>query len=76
MADDLKADMKNSKTLAQTSLWFDKYARRIERLPTLNVDKELVKYSAFRRRSVAPGIGGGKDDGNQVRRSSSADYGR
>ena len=47
MADDLKADMKNSKTLAQTSLWFDKYARRIERLPTLNVDKELVKYSGF-----------------------------
>jgi hypothetical protein len=47
MADDLKADMKSSKNLASTSLWFDKYARRIERLPTLNVDEELLKYSAF-----------------------------
>jgi hypothetical protein len=47
MAGDLKADMGNSKTLAQTSLWFDKYARRIERLPTLNVDAELVKYGSF-----------------------------
>ena len=47
MANDLKADMKNSKNLASTSLWFDKYARRIERLPTLNVDEELVNYGAF-----------------------------
>ncbi len=47
MANDLKADMKNSKTLASNALWFDKYARRIERLPTLNVDPELLKYSAF-----------------------------
>jgi hypothetical protein len=47
MANDLKADMNNSKTLAQTSVWFDKYAKRIERLPTLNVDPELVQYSRF-----------------------------
>ena len=39
--------MRSAKNLASTQLWFDKYARRIERLPILNVDEELVKYSAF-----------------------------
>ena len=47
MANDLKEDMKSSKNLASTSLWFDKYAKRIERLPILNVDPELLQYSAF-----------------------------
>jgi hypothetical protein len=47
MASDLKADMRSSKNLASTSLWFDKYARRIERLPVLNVDPELLEYSAY-----------------------------
>jgi hypothetical protein len=47
MAGDLKADMKDSKNLASTAFWFEKYARRIERLPILNVDDELLKYSAF-----------------------------
>ena len=44
---DLKGDMRNSKNLASNSLWFDKYARRIERLPILNVDEDLLNYSAF-----------------------------
>ncbi len=47
MANDLREDMKNSKNLASTSFWFDKFARRIERLPVLNVDDEMLKYSAF-----------------------------
>jgi hypothetical protein len=29
------------------ALWFDKYARRIERLPILGVDKDLVIYGQF-----------------------------
>jgi hypothetical protein len=29
------------------ALWFDKYARRIERLPILGVDKDLVDYGQF-----------------------------
>ena len=71
MADDLKADMKNSKTLAQTSFWFDKYAKRIERLPTLNVDKDLVKYGLFvagqlRRASVVVKTMGIKSGVRQV----------
>ncbi len=47
MFNDVREDMKNAKNLASTSFWFDKYARRIERLPILNVDDELLKYSAF-----------------------------
>jgi hypothetical protein len=47
MADDLKDDMKNAKNLASTSLFFDKYAKRIDRMPILNVDEELLKYSAL-----------------------------
>ncbi len=47
MFSDLKGDMRDSKTLASASLWFDKYARRIERLPMLNVDEEVLNYSGF-----------------------------
>jgi len=47
MAEELKEDMRDAKNLASTSLWFDKYAKRIERLPTLNVDPQLLNYSAF-----------------------------
>ena len=47
MADDLKQDMRNAKNLASTHLFFDKYAKRIERMPILGVDEELLKYSAF-----------------------------
>ncbi len=47
MFDDLKDDMKDAKNLASTSLFFDKYARRIERLPMLDVDPEMLDYGAF-----------------------------
>ena len=47
MADDLKKDMKDAANLAVTARFFDKYAKRIERLPILNVDEELLDYSAF-----------------------------
>jgi hypothetical protein len=47
MANDLKDDMRNVKNLASTSVWFDKYARRIEKLPVLNVDDDMLQYSAF-----------------------------
>ena len=45
MADDLKQDMRNAKNLASTHLFFDKYAKRIERMPILGVDEELLKYA-------------------------------
>lgn len=47
MANDLKDDMKNAKNLASTSMFCEKYAKRIDRLPILNVDDDLLQYSAF-----------------------------
>jgi hypothetical protein len=47
MFSDLREDMKNAKNLASTQLWFDKYAKRIEKLPILNVDEEVLNYSGF-----------------------------
>ena len=47
MASDLKDDMKNAKNLASTSMFCEKYAKRIDRLPILNVDEELVQYGAY-----------------------------
>ena len=47
MANDLKKDMKDAANLAVNALYFDKYAKKIERLPILNVDEELLNYSAF-----------------------------
>jgi hypothetical protein len=47
MSNDLKDDMKNAKNLASTSVFCEKYAKRIDKLPILNVDEELLKYSAF-----------------------------
>ncbi len=47
MANDLKGNLRSVKNLASTQLFFDKYARRIERLPILAVDEDLVKYGAF-----------------------------
>ena len=34
-------------TYSSIALWFDKYAKRIDRLPTLNVDPELVNFGAY-----------------------------
>ncbi len=34
----------NAKTFGENALWFDKWARRIDKLPVLNVDKELVNF--------------------------------
>jgi hypothetical protein len=47
MANDLKKDMKGLANLASSALFFDKYAKKIERLPILNVDEDLLNYSAF-----------------------------
>ena len=47
MANDLKDDMKNAKNLASTRLFFDKYAKRIERMPILGVDEDVLNYGAF-----------------------------
>lgn len=45
--DDLKTDLREAKTLASNAVWFDRYARKIERMPILGVDPELLDYGGF-----------------------------
>jgi hypothetical protein len=47
MFDDLKGDMKDAANLAVTSTYFDRYAKRIERLPLLDVDPSMLDYSGY-----------------------------
>ncbi len=35
------------KTIYQIGTWLDKYARKIDRLPMVNVDKELIQYGTY-----------------------------
>ena len=44
---DLRRDWKSLKTLASGSLYLDRYARRIEKLPMLNVDSDLLDYGQY-----------------------------
>ncbi len=52
MSSDLKKDMDSMSGLGSTSTYCEKYAKRIERLPILNVDPELLHYSSFVAKSL------------------------
>jgi len=54
---DLKQDIRDSKSISQTKVWFDKYARKIERLPILNVDPEMLDYGALVARGLRAAAG-------------------
>ena len=41
---DLKIDKRKMKTWGQLASWMEKYARRIDRLPLLNIDPEMLDY--------------------------------
>jgi hypothetical protein len=47
MFDDLKKDLKTIDNLNVNATWFDRYAKRIERLPILNVDPVMLDYSSY-----------------------------
>jgi len=49
MLDDLRGKRKSSEftTWGQVGLWFERYARKIDNLPILNVDNELLDYGVF-----------------------------
>ena len=38
---------KEPQKIAQYGIWFDKYASKIDRLPLVNVDKEMLDYGAY-----------------------------
>jgi hypothetical protein len=65
MFDDLKKDMGSVANLASTQTYFDKYAKRIERLPILNVDPDLLNYSAFVASSLRAASGAVRNMGIQ-----------
>ncbi|HTU24498.1 MAG TPA: hypothetical protein VMF30_03815, partial [Pirellulales bacterium] len=44
---DARAEAKDSVTLGQNAAWLDRWARKIERLPILDVDPELLNYGDF-----------------------------
>lgn len=52
---DLKGDMRDMKTTGQAAVWCDKYARKIEKLPMLGVDPEMLDYGKF----IATSLRGG-----------------
>ncbi len=49
LLDDLKGKRKSDEfvTWGQVGLWFERYAKKIDNLPILNVDNELLDYGAF-----------------------------
>jgi len=47
MFDDLKKDLKTIDNLSVNATYFDRYAKRIERLPLLNVDPVMLDYSSY-----------------------------
>jgi hypothetical protein len=42
--EDLRTEAKTAKTFGQNGLWFDKWARRLDKLPIQNVDEELLGF--------------------------------
>ncbi len=38
---------KEPQRIAQYGIWFDKYARKIDQLPLVNVDQEMLNYGAY-----------------------------
>jgi hypothetical protein len=45
--DDLREKAKDAKTFGQHAMWLDNWARRIDRLPILNVDPEMLAYGRY-----------------------------
>jgi hypothetical protein len=45
LVDDLRG--KGAQTQGQAAMFFDKYARKIDQLPMLNVDNDMLDYGAF-----------------------------
>lgn len=57
LLNELKIQKSNVRTFGEYHVWFDRYAGKIEQLPILGVDKELVDYSAY----VAQQLRGGSN---------------
>jgi hypothetical protein len=58
MLEDLRRHKAERKTMGQISVWFGNYARKIDRLPMLNVDEEMLGFGEF----VSESLRGGQAD--------------
>lgn len=61
MRDDLRHRSGDAKTLSQYALWINNDARKIDRLPMLNVDQEMLAYGRYlssRMRDAASALQG------------------
>ncbi|MCI0357968.1 MAG: hypothetical protein L0211_05770 [Planctomycetaceae bacterium] len=45
--DDLREKAKDAKTFGQHAMWLDNWARRIDRLPIMDVDPEMLAYGNY-----------------------------
>ncbi len=45
--DDLRDKGKDAKTFGQHAMWLDNWARRIDKLPILDVDPEMLQYGTY-----------------------------
>ncbi|MFN3151288.1 hypothetical protein [Bremerella sp.] len=55
LLDELRIKKKGRQTMGQISVWFDKYARKIDRLPIANVDPDLLNYGGYVSESLRTG---------------------
>lgn len=79
MLNDLKQDWRDLKSLSSASLYFDRYANRIEKLPVLNVDPDMLKYRDFVAEQLRAASGsvrtmGIRSNYRQMQAGASADY--
>jgi hypothetical protein len=65
MFDDLKESMHNGGPLSQKKVYFDKYAKKMERLPILDVDNDMLNYSAFVASQLRAAAGSARTAGIQ-----------
>lgn len=47
-----KTDTSSAQTMGQWASWYESYARRIDQLPVLNVDPELVSFAGYAAQSL------------------------
>jgi hypothetical protein len=47
IVEEVRNESKKSVTFGQNALWFDRWAKRIDALPVLNVDPDLLKFSEY-----------------------------
>ena len=61
ISDDLREKAKDAKTFGQQAMWLDNWARRIDRLPILEVDSDLLAYGRYvsaRMRDISAALKG------------------